>query len=239
MLTLLLSLILVVSSVAAAHAADIITGLMGYWRFDEGTGTSIADSSGRNHPATFVNTPTWSLTIRKVGPASLQFVTASATRVSIANHADLSPTTGWTTTAWINPTTIANASLTWKAASVAGQIFHRMQLRVSTGFVRCGFADTDAETTTSVVAGAWTHVACTWDGATIRSYVNGVQEGTAAVAAALAPGALDMFIGARDDAQQFYDGRLDEVRLYNRALTQQDIVATMHYPLRALPLSIP
>ena len=40
-----------------------LAGLVGYWRFTEGTGTSVADESSHNNTATLVNSPTWSTTV--------------------------------------------------------------------------------------------------------------------------------------------------------------------------------
>src|SRR5262249_55551223 len=50
-----------------AQAVDITNGLVGHWKFDEGSGTTAADSSGNNNTGTLVNGPTW--TEGKVGQA--------------------------------------------------------------------------------------------------------------------------------------------------------------------------
>jgi len=52
---------------AQAQSPDITTGLVGYWKFDEGSGTTASDSSGNNNHGTLVNGPTW--TTGKVGQA--------------------------------------------------------------------------------------------------------------------------------------------------------------------------
>jgi len=49
----------------AVHAQDITTGMVGHWKFDEGSGTSAVDSSGNNNTGTLTNGPTW--TTGKIG----------------------------------------------------------------------------------------------------------------------------------------------------------------------------
>jgi hypothetical protein len=44
---------------AHAQTPDLLTGLIGHWTFDEGSGTTVADSSGNNNTGTLVNGPTW------------------------------------------------------------------------------------------------------------------------------------------------------------------------------------
>lgn len=46
-------------SPAMVSAQDITTGLVGHWKFDEGSGTKAADSSGSNNTGTLTNGPTW------------------------------------------------------------------------------------------------------------------------------------------------------------------------------------
>ena len=44
---------------SASYDTDRTGNLVGYWRFEEGTGTSVADSSDNSNTGTLVNTPTW------------------------------------------------------------------------------------------------------------------------------------------------------------------------------------
>src|ERR1051325_8998484 len=53
--------------IAPRKSAAQITGLVGYWKFDEGTGSASADSSGMNHPATLNSGTSW--TVGKIGNA--------------------------------------------------------------------------------------------------------------------------------------------------------------------------
>ena len=69
----------------------------------------------------------------------------------------------------------------------------------------------------------WMHVAATYDGVTIRLYINGIQEGSMAASIAIATNSLPLSIGAQSDGQRFFQGALDQVRVYNRALSADEV----------------
>src|SRR5207302_919194 len=81
----------------------------------------------------------------------------------------------------------------------------------------------------------WTHLAATFDGATVRLYVNGVQVTSQAQTAPLAITTGTLQIGADSYAGENFAGRIDEVRIYNRALT----AAEMHTDTSAAVASAP
>lgn len=78
----------------------------------------------------------------------------------------------------------------------------------------------------------WTHVAVTYDGATLRMFVNGVQvRSSAATGAAVATsGALR--IGGNSVWGEYFRGLIDEVRIYSRALLAGEIQTDMSSPIR-------
>jgi hypothetical protein len=78
---------------------------------------------------------------------------------------------------------------------------------------------------------AWTHLAFTYDGATFRIFVNGVQVATRAQAGAISASAQVLRIGGNSVWGEYFQGRIDEVRIYNRALTQAEIQADMAAPI--------
>jgi hypothetical protein len=69
-----------------------------------------------------------------------------------------------------------------------------------------------------VAANTWAHLAATYDGTTIRLYVNGVQVATGAQTAAISTSTSALAIGANFYGE-YFNGLIDEVRIYNRALT--------------------
>src|SRR5438093_11641326 len=81
----------------------------------------------------------------------------------------------------------------------------------------------------------WTHLAGTFDGATMRLYVNGVEAVSQAQTAALTATAGTLQIGADSYAGENFAGRIDEVRIYNRALTAAEIQADMNTAVGSAP----
>lgn len=76
--------------------------------------------------------------------------------------------------------------------------------------------------------GVWVHLAGTFDGSTMRIYLNGVEEGTMERKGLIKPNDFNLCIGNFTEAHTaHYSGLLDEVKLYNRALTPKEIEA--HY----------
>ena len=72
----------------------------------------------------------------------------------------------------------------------------------------------------------WTHLAITFDGAQVRTYVNGTLVNTQALSATITARGNPMRIGADASTAQFYKGMLDDLRIYNRVLTQHKFKRT-------------
>ncbi|HEY1342090.1 MAG TPA: LamG domain-containing protein, partial [Bryobacteraceae bacterium] len=176
----------------SAHA-QTTTGLVAAYAFDEGTGTTIGDASGRNNNGVASGT-TW--TTGKFGKA-LVFNGTSA-KVTVPNAASLQLTTGMTLEAWIFPT---KAPTGWRAIvdkNVDG--YYIMASSDNGNRPGVGGTWTDGNKNlfgTSVLpVNAWTHLAATFDGATTRLFVNGVQVASRAQTAALKTTTSTLQIGA-------------------------------------------
>ncbi len=81
----------------------------------------------------------------------------------------------------------------------------------------------------------WTHLAATYDGATLRLFVNGVQVASVARSGAIATSADPLQIGGDPIYGQYFAGRIDEVRVYNTALTAAQIQTDMNTPIGGRP----
>ena len=73
----------------------------------------------------------------------------------------------------------------------------------------------------------WTHLAVTYDASVLRLYVNGAASGTAVVAGTIPASTGVLRIGGNSVWAEWFAGQIDEVRVYNRALTQSEIQADM------------
>jgi hypothetical protein len=86
--------------------------------------------------------------------------------------------------------------------------------------------------TTATALNAWTHLASTYDGANLRLYVNGVQVASKAVTGSIKASTGVLHIGGNSIwNDEWFAGLIDEVRLYNKALTVAEIQADMTKPV--------
>jgi hypothetical protein len=87
--------------------------------------------------------------------------------------------------------------------------------------------------TAALPTGAWTHLAVTYDGANMRLYVNGVLVRTTARAGAMIATDGVLHIGGNQVwGGEFFGGVMDEIRIYNRALSVSEIQADMTTPIQ-------
>jgi hydrogenase maturation factor HypE len=77
----------------------------------------------------------------------------------------------------------------------------------------------------------WTHLAATYDGTTLRLYVNGVQASSKAATGAIKVSNGVLRIGGDSIWGEYFAGQIDEVRVYNKALTAAQIQADMTTPV--------
>jgi hydrogenase maturation factor HypE len=78
---------------------------------------------------------------------------------------------------------------------------------------------------------AWTHLAATYDGANLRIFVNGVQVGALAQTGNMLVSARTLRIGGNSVWGEYFNGVIDDVRVYNRALSAAEIQTDMNTPV--------
>lgn len=201
---------------------------MAAYGFNEGSGTAVTDVSGNGNNGT-INGATWT-TSGKYGNA-LSFNGTNAL-VTINNAASLQLTSGMTLEGWVYPTTIGNK---WRDVIYKGD--NNYYLEGSSNNSRRpalgGTFGTPIYGTAALTANTWTHLAGTYDGATMRLYVNGVQVASRTQTGAIATSTNPLQIGGDSIYGQYFAGRIDEVRVYNRALSPAEIQGDMNTPLTA------
>jgi len=203
-------------------------GLVGAWAFDENTGTTIADQSGKANNGTVTNT-TW-VTTGKFNNA-LQFNGSNAwATVPDSNTLDL--TTGMTVEAWVRPSTSGGTN--WQTAVVKEQtgnlaygIYENTNQGKPEAEVFVGGATHAVNGTAALPAGTWSHLAATYDGANIKLYVNGTMVAQAAASGSIITSTQPLRIGGNNIWGERFTGLIDEVRVYNRALTSGEIQGDM------------
>jgi len=218
--SLFLVFVLMLFSVSIAFSAE--EGLIGYWNFDEGKGDVAADSSGNKNDGKLIRSPEW--VDGKFGKA-LKFDSAKTQKVEIQNSNSFAEiTTAVTMAAWVNP---ANFSA-WFSFGVKGDITYGMFINPS-AYVRMHYSDGSTLDTpaNSIKTNEWTHVVGTYDGKTVKIYLNGEVKAELNVNAAIPANANNFNIGGTLDLRDWFAGMIDEYKLYNRGVTADEVKILM------------
>jgi hypothetical protein len=206
-------------------------GPVAAYSFNQGTGTTVSDSSGRNNNGTLAGAA-WA-TAGRYG-AALTFNGSNA-RVDVPDSASLDLTTGMTLEAWVRPTT-TNASwrtvlLKERGGGLAYSLYSQTAASRPAGYVNLGGGDVELRATAALVANTWVHLAVTYDGTTMRIYRNGVLVATRAVTGAVIATTGALRIGGNAVWGEYFAGSIDEVRIYDRALTATELTSDMNTPI--------
>jgi hypothetical protein len=207
-------------------------GLVAAYGFEETSGTAITDSSGRGNAGTLVG-GTGRSAAGRIGRGLTFDGVNDYVNVPDANSLDL--TTGMTLEAWVNPTAL-------------GPIWRTLIIKESPGYFRYALyahngangpsghvftnSDLDAIASSALPLNTWTHLATTYDGATVRLFVNGTQVATRAAPGAMAASTNALKIGGNAVWAEWFRGAIDEVRVYDRPLTAAEITADMTRAVR-------
>ena len=89
----------------------------------------------------------------------------------------------------------------------------------------------EARGTAMLPASTWSHLTTTYDGTTLRLYVNGTQVASRAVSGSIAVSSGALRIGGNAIWGEYFRGLIDEVRVYNRALSVTELQADMNAPV--------
>ena len=174
---------------------------------------------------------TWT-TSGKYGGAATFNGTSSWVTVNDANTLDLS--NGMTLEAWVYPTALGTAWRTVIFKEKPGGLIYSLYANDSTQRALTQLnigGELNAWSTNQLPLNTWTHIAGTWDGATLKMWVNGVLVGTKAVTGTLANSTGVLRIGGNSIWNEWFAGRIDEVRVYNRALSDAQLQADMSTPV--------
>jgi PKD repeat protein len=209
------------------------TGLVAAYNFDTGRGTTVPDLSGNAHHGR-ISGATWT-PAGKYGQALAfdgvdDWVTIAATPLL-----DLSP--GATLMAWVYPTATSGVrDILLKEGS--GVDIYNLYARNWRGRPESNVYVNSANRVAEgarLPTRAWTHVAGTYNGSVLRLYLNGVEVARRSVTGSLASSRGPVRIGGNRLWGEYFQGRIDEVRIYNRALTAAEIRGDMRAPVTALP----
>jgi hypothetical protein len=220
---------------AAQESADSVeasvtpgSGLAGHWRFDEGSGSSLGDETGSSDGAIFG--AGWTTGI---AGSALDF-DGSDDHVVLPTSAALDVTgTQITLAAWIFPhdggTSNGSRILSKRTDPGDSDVY---ALYTQGNRVRFRLDEVDMISSATFANDQWIHVAAVYNGVDKRIYLDGVLDPAApqVKSDAIDGSARAVHFGKREDEARFFDGLIDEVRIYSRALTPAEVAALAVIP---------
>jgi len=210
------------------------SGLVGYWSFDEGSGAMAYDTSSCGNNGTLTNGPIW--VDGKYGKA-LSF-DGEDDYVNVPNAASLNPAEltfeGWF---YPLPDTEYQALLSKGYASYLSQNEDYEFVWIPDGAHPAHFVVNTANNGrtswyafSNVSSNQWHYVAMTYKSGQWRVYYDGQMWERTDVTGDLIGSSYPLQIGAESEAGRLMKGSIDEVRIYNRALSEEEIMANMMQP---------
>ena len=221
-LSIVAAVVLICPPVATAREP----GLVGHWDFNAGEGPTLHDSSGHeNHGK--LQGPEW---VASGGGHALRFDGVDD-YVDCGNDASLDIRGPMTLSAWVRPMT-ASA----REPGIVGKYFESYALTLYRGgcwwYISSGGNNVSSPLSKTDL---WHHVAGTFDGETMRLYVNGHESAKKKSKTATVNPGKNFLMGrivpnpdaadAASQARGHFEGLLDEVKVYNRALSLQEVIA--------------
>ena len=223
---------------------EISDGLVGYWRFDEGSGTTAYDNSSSNNYGTLVNGPTW---VNGKHGKALRF-DGFDDSINIESSETLRFTSSsFTIACWvkIDGSTGDHQVILSQSRSIFPGPYFCLELQPNGHTPQCAVLILPETGTcqysvsnNNIQFGEWVYLVGTYDGSTIKIYVNGVLTGAIEKEGTLNSEELPIRIGSHYiiGEENWFKGTIDEVMLYNRALDAEEIKAHAQDSIRVTNL---
>jgi len=214
---------LVISLVATSIAKGVDPSLVGWWMFDESSGNIAYDSSGYDNNGTVNGNPQWAP--GKVGGA-LAF-DGTGDYVNCGNSPVFQIQEQITMACWIK---VEKFTRDWSTIISKGDNSYRMGRPQGGNAIHLGIQGTVSspypwfDGRKAVADNQWHHVAGVYDGTQGIIYIDGILDVAQAATGQLNASDFNLYIGENSQATgRYWNGLIDDVRLYNRALSQTEI----------------
>ena len=214
-----------ISNVVSAKTIDAgsTVGLVGEWKFEEGSGTTANDTSGNSNKGTLVNSPAW--VTGKVGKA-LEF-NGTNKYVSINNTSSLNIKNAITLEALVKTDVITQDGGPTRRVIDKGVYLlaasDKSYIKIYIG----GVGKSVEKAWTVIDIGKWHHIVGTYDSAggtnNLKLYQDGILVAQTTVTGNIDTNTSILNIGRQGITTGRFDGMIDEVRVYNRALSSSEV----------------
>ncbi|HEX8762447.1 MAG TPA: Ig-like domain-containing protein [Candidatus Saccharimonadales bacterium] len=221
------------SGVVVNVSNSVSGGLVASYSFNEGTGTTVADGSGTGNSGSIFQAAWYAA--GKFGKA-LSF-DGSNDYVSVNDSASLDLTNKMTLEAWVRPT----ASSGWRTVMLkenGSEMSYGMYARESSNRPSAWMrlnptsgSSQSAGATPGLTLNTWSHMAATYDGTSLKLYINGALRATTNQSGSMYVGTGPLKFGGNAVWGEYFAGQLDEIRIYNRALTPTEVQTDMNTAL--------
>jgi outer membrane lipoprotein-sorting protein len=195
--------------------------LVGWWKFDESTGTIASDSSGNGNNGTLKGNPVWRPQGGKTGGAIE--LSGKGDYVEISNESAFDITGQITVSAWVNITDVPQE---WTGIVTKGDSAWRLSTSFAKNVFHFGVSARDyLNGQTTVDSGQWHNVVDVYDGQKISIYVDGKLDASMPRTGPIATNDFPVCIGENIELKgRCFHGLIDDVRIYNYALSENEIV---------------
>ena len=222
--------IVVVVLMPASGAVSATSGLVAAYGFEEGSGATAADSSGNGNDGTIANA-TWT---SSGAYGSALHLDGSGPGVLVPDSPSLHLRHAMTLEAWVKPAAISAA---WRDVVYKGDDNYYLEATspmsgLPAGGVSVnGGGHTETFGTTALSTARWTHLALTYDGSALRLYIDGNEVSSVSETSSLRSSTNPLEIGGDGIYGQYFEGLIDEVRVYDIARTPDEIRLDMSTPV--------
>lgn len=208
--------------------SNLDSSLVSWWKMDDGTNNkTITDYMGNNNGTSQQNTTALQTTGKNGG--ALMF-NGTSDYASIPDNASLKPA-AITVSAWIKTSDVTQNYAMFASKSSNGGDGWNLRFNSVSGkpmfiaLVGDTFVDQSLYSVSIAAANdQWTHVVGVYDGNAVKTYVNGDLSGSYSISGNLVFNTDDLLLGRRADGF-YFNGSIDDVQIYNRALSADEITA--------------